>query len=105
MHQYFPHLSIRQSDLACVYGITANHDGQIVVDDEVIDIFIHDLEKAIRNKLTPEDAEEEYEEVLEVCSEGDRPAVEEDQDEHYIYRVESFSATYVLDVSSVAETN
>ena len=88
IHGYFPHLSVRQTDLAILYGIpTANDDGQFVIDDEVVNIFIHDLEAAIKNRLTSNDLEE-----CEEQTENDA----QNEDEHYIYNVESVSATYVL---------
>ena len=81
MHQYYPHLSIRQAELAAMYGIVADEGGQYAITDEVIQVFVDDLERAIRSRLTKEATEE--------------IGAAEDEDDHCIYQVESFSSRFV----------
>lgn len=82
MHQYYPHLSIRQAELAAMYGIAPDESGQYAITDEVIQIFVGDLERAIRSRLTKDESEELV-------------GTEEDDDDHFVYRVESFSSRFV----------
>lgn len=84
MHQYFPHLSIRQADLAAMYGVQPNENGDITIDDEVVNIFVHDLEKEIRNRLARRD-------LGDVEVQPDKEELEED--DHFIYQVEPYSST------------
>ncbi|KAH9389972.1 DNA polymerase zeta catalytic subunit, partial [Tyrophagus putrescentiae] len=74
---------IRQAELAAMYGIAADDSGQYAITDEVIQIFVNDLEQAIRSRLA---AKEEGEEQIGAA---------EDEDDHCIYQVESFSSRFI----------
>lgn len=86
MHQYFPHLSIRQVDLAALYGFTINEQCMV---DELVDLFIRDLEIEIRRKLMRDSDSAQTEEQNET-----------EPDEHYIYSVESYVSKYCLSLCS-----
>lgn len=66
-----------------MYGIAADGSGQYAITDEVIQIFVDDLERAIRSRLTKDKSEEIGE------------TEEDDDDDHFVYRVESFSSRFV----------
>ncbi len=76
-----------------MYGIAADDSGQYAITDEVIQIFVNDLEQAIRSRLA---AKEEGEEQIGAA---------EDEDDHCIYQVDSFSSRYFQRLNVVEITH